>query len=432
MPIYNCHTHIFTLKHVPDKFGKKLLPWYLAWLKINHLEGIFKNKDLLNKILKISRLFYRTGGAVDEMIKRYLVMAKYANCKNQKDIFKLLRSYYPKDAQMVVLTMDMKYMEAGLPKEDYKKQLDQIVELKREYKELIKPFIFVDPRRIEDEKGFEKEVEMHLTLGVFEGIKIYPALGYYPFDFRLMNLYKLALKYDIPIMTHCIDGVVHFRGSKKQEWFTHPVTGVNLPEINLKKYTTQFTHPLNYLFLVRKEYLSKYLKTTPYKGIVPDLSNLKICFGHWGGGEEWNRYLADPWVSYYEDAYSELDINEEKFNHVWNTYSWFSICNDLINDKNYNFYADLSFTFHDEKHLPLLKVTLLNNQRLRKRILFGTDFYVVAQKETEREFGIDIRGYLGEELFNDIARINPEIYLTKRPFHKKALFEKEKETSSIK
>src|SRR6185436_827568 len=57
----------------------------------------------------------------------------------------------------------------------------------------------------------------------FNGFKIYPALGYYPFDVQLLPLWKYAADHQIPILTHCIRGTIFYRGSKKTEWDYHPV-----------------------------------------------------------------------------------------------------------------------------------------------------------------------------------------------------------------
>jgi hypothetical protein len=48
---------------------------------------------------------------------------------------------------------------------------------------------------------------------------------------------------------------------------------------------------------------------------------------------------------------------------------------------------------------------------MKKRILFGTDYYVVTQKGAERELSIGIRSYLGEELFFQIAEDNVKEFL---------------------
>ena len=82
---------------------------------------------------------------------------------------------------------------------------------------------------------------------------------------------------------------------------------------------------------------------------------------------------------------------------------------DLIREYP-NVYTDISFTAYDKDLLPFLKV-LVNMPELRQRILYGSDIYMVQLKETEREFSINLRGYLGEEDFKQIAVTNPQKFL---------------------
>ena len=58
----------------------------------------------------------------------------------------------------------------------------------------------------------------------------------------------------------------------------------------------------------------------------------------------------------------------------------------------------------------MLRVQLVD-PLMRERILFGTDYYVVSNKETEREFSIDVRGNIGEDFWKQISEVNPQNYL---------------------
>jgi hypothetical protein len=59
----------------------------------------------------------------------------------------------------------------------------------------------------------------------------------------------------------------------------------------------------------------------------------------------------------------------------------------------------------------LLKV-LLSNERVRRRVLFGSDFYVVEHaKLEERRMSLRVRSVLGEDVFRTIAYDNPREYL---------------------
>jgi hypothetical protein len=73
-------------------------------------------------------------------------------------------------------------------------------------------------------------------------------------------------------------------------------------------------------------------------------------------------------------------------------------------------YSDISFTLNNREFFPLLKV-LLNNKKLKSKILFGSDYYMVETKTTERRFSIDLRADLGDDDFLTIASKNPQKFL---------------------
>ena len=69
-----------------------------------------------------------------------------------------------------------------------------------------------------------------------------------------------------------------------------------------------------------------------------------------------------------------------------------------------------SMAWLNREVMPMLKV-LVNDPKLRDRILFGSDFFVVRQEVTGREFSIRLRGWLGEEDFWQIAETNARRFL---------------------
>jgi predicted TIM-barrel fold metal-dependent hydrolase len=79
-------------------------------------------------------------------------------------------------------------------------------------------------------------------------------------------------------------------------------------------------------------------------------------------------------------------------------------------EKYPNLYADISYTLNNPEFFPLLKI-LLSDPQIKNQILFGSDYYMVEYKATERRFGIDLRGYLGEENFKVISYDNPRRFM---------------------
>lgn len=395
-PIVNCHAHIFTIDHVPNKFGKCFLPWPLYhFVTINLVKKVYNNftergskryrsfkhksrkiKFFIFRILKFTVIFWWLyivpiflfrwlfriisnfltidslfSKGVIQLYYRYLTLARYSTkYKTQGKIYEYLTKNYPQGTRQVILSMDMEYMEAGKPKISYLDQIDKLRDLGMKKKELL-PFVFADPRRIKDtlsekgKKNYSNYLKSNLSKKYFSGIKLYPALGYYPFDKSLIELYKYAQDNEVPLMTHCIKGTVFFRGKKKKEWNNHeilkyPTKGktsipIPLPQKENLDFSTNFTHPLNYECLLNPEMLSEYL------GENIDLSKLKICLAHFGGTEEWEKYRKDAFNNYNNNVSpsSKDEYLKSPFKNtlthgskrtIWWNASWLSVIYDLI------------------------------------------------------------------------------------------------------
>ncbi len=464
------------------------------------------------------------------LINRYLMLGRFAFYKNQQDVAERALHQLPPGSGIVILPMDMEYMGAGktkMPKRILKnrqKKLDQGW-LKEDFQDVYKyqmrelwefvkkdkgypkhpdhkkyyPFLFLDPRRIAEEKEgfFDYEigengkiklkkcfVKTYMEDRNFCGFKIYPALGYYPFDEFLLPIWRYANENNIPIMTHCIIGVVYYRGLKKPDWDLHPIfkdefdydKQMLLPETKNLDFQLNFTHPMNYLCLVEepllREVVSKTAPDSPVRELFPidpatgklayDLSGLKICMAHFGGEKEWTRYmeqdrevysqrlLRDPQeginfikfnLSKKAEKESEQNNNKNelswnKLYQIWHKADWYSIICSMLIDYN-NLYADISYIISKESIYPLLKYTLekgLNYQeeieafnketdpvkkakvlsgknKLRSRVLFGTDFYVVRNHKSDKDLFVKTKSLLAEEEFDLITRDNPYDYL---------------------
>ena len=75
-----------------------------------------------------------------------------------------------------------------------------------------------------------------------------------------------------------------------------------------------------------------------------------------------------------------------------------------------NLYADISYILHDEKIFPLIKQTLQNDE-LKTRILFGTDFYVVRNHKSEKQMLADLQKALTPGELARISFTNPKKFL---------------------
>lgn len=425
---YNCHAHCFTYDYVPEHFltNRVAISWLLRrkWLrKLIHETPTSGNFGWWAILIGITTLLF--GFDKHKAIK-FLNFVKYGDRKTQEDVIKSMQAYYPKSTGLVFLTMDMEYMGAGRPRYSFEKQLEKLEGIKRnpEWQHRIYPFIFCDPRRIQPllpqesavDKDFTGEkftdkLKHYIESGVYQGIKLYPALGYFPFDKRMKSVYDFALANCVPLMTHCTIGPVHFKYKLTEEQRRHPFLNAVLPDCASNQFQVYYSHPLNYECLLNQQLLAKF-----WGEDAPDYSGLKICLGHWGTAGEWHSYISNAWLETrfrkMQADYPSLELvnwHLDKKNSVHN-FSWFTIICDLMR-KYPNVYADISFTLNDETLLPLLKMILEVDEVIRKKVLFGTDFYLVSKVICEREFAIKVRAALGTQLFEQIAITNAERYL---------------------
>lgn len=431
---------LFTLIAIP--YGRKIVLMIIRNSK--KLSFLFINEDQL------------------KFLTRYVSIGRFAYYEEQRTIFKRLTKQYPNNTEFIVLPMDMEFMDAGKTKPigNFQTQMEKLKELKQKNPDIIHPFVFVDPRR--ENVGYadffkwrnsngkvileDCFIKDYIEKANFAGFKIYPALGYFPFDEKLLPLWKYAADNNLPIMTHCIRGTIFFRGNKRKEWYYHPIIkDAKLPNeyMLLSKsknieYSLDFTHPLNYLCLLNPFLLKEWIKkcsnpalfdlfgySEATDSLTSDLSNLKICFGHYGGEDEWKKFMERDRDNYshkmtdQSDGIKFLDLKNPDDSYgglmdIWKNADWYSIISSLIMQYD-NVYADLSYIIHEQEIIPLLKQTL-NNPNLKEKVLFGTDFYVVRNHNSEKELLAKTMASLTTEEFDQIARENPTKYLMKKNF----------------
>ena len=361
MQITNCHVHTVTSEHVPDRFAGPVLGLLLrvGWVR----------RSLL---FLMRRLDPDRRGRLTRFAQILHVTYEYGS---QQGVFELVRSYYPAGTRFVVLPMDMDLMNAGRVREPIHVQHAQLAALRDTSPDLVIPFAAADGRR---EDVVERTIDLIEQHG-FRGIKLYPPLGSHPNDPRLGPLYDYAVEHRVPVLTHCSrPASVQYRGEPTERMRTDPVTGERL-DLGREQLLTRFTDPDAYV---------------PILDARPELT---ICLAHFGGAGDWQAFLDDPW--------DEGSATGRK--------SWLAKVRDMIVSGTYpNLYTDIAYTvFADDEYVYLLKV-LLSNERLRQRVLFGSDFYVVENAELEeRQRSVRVRAVLGEELWQTIAQDNPRAFL---------------------
>jgi predicted TIM-barrel fold metal-dependent hydrolase len=317
---------------------------------------------------------------------------------SQEKIFDIVAQQYPAGTGFIALSMDMEHMAAGKPEMSFEYQLEELAALKKKKGEAIYPFICADPRN----PNITRQVKHFISERGFAGIKLYPALGYFPFDIRLHDIYNYALENNLPITSHCSKGPVYYRGKYTADMLVHPITGKPFTGKNNSELSWNYSDPMNYHYLLDRSSLQRYMDKTAPGREAPDFSRLKICLAHFGGDKELNKYLYSGW-DYYNSR--PLDDND----------NWFSTIRDLIG-KHENLYADIAYTWENPAYNAILKVLLEDSkvteeQKFYRRVLFGSDYFLVSMECREREFSIDLRAYLGVENFRQIAQLNPMAFL---------------------
>jgi predicted TIM-barrel fold metal-dependent hydrolase len=303
----------------------------------------------------------------NDLLDRYARFVSIGVKSSQAEIFAGCAQFYPKDTMFAVLAMDLAYMKAGKVKRTYKEQLEELANLSKTTG-CISPFFHADPRRENCFELFKYAIE---ELG-FKGLKIYPNIGYLPFDERLNSIYAYCQSNGIPVIVHGSPrNSVYFRGSNKEilQLLEGSVVPIETKGKSNKELCSYFSHPLN------------------YEQVIKSFPQLKYCIAHFGSEHYWREFIQNP----------------------CSPDNWLIHVQRLISEYN-NVYTDVSFTMNNRDLFPLLKI-LMNDPLIRQKVLFGSDYYMVETIANERVFGLDLRAFLGEEMFRDIAEVNPQRFL---------------------
>lgn len=360
-PIVNCHTHVFTIDHVPRAFLPLGLPVAL------------RVKAVRRSLAALARFAWPLSNK--DQLDRLARFIDYTYGRSQADLFDELAAFYPRSARFVVLSMDMAFMGAGEPRVDLPAQLAELAALTREHGDRILPFIAVDPRRPLVMDLVREYIEEH----DFAGIKLYPPLGFWPHDPRLDEVYAYAAERGVPILTHCARGGVYFKGKLTPAMRTPPGEDKPLPASPNREFTDRYADPDNFRPALERH------------------PGLRICFAHYGSTVDWTDYLDEPWKH----------SDEEKGGN------WIHRIHRLMREHE-GVYTDISYTLVEERIIPLLKV-FLHDPLHRSRCLFGTDFYMLERDGSEREVAIRFRYRVGEEIFGALAIENPARFLGEEP-----------------
>ncbi|MEM0987964.1 MAG: amidohydrolase family protein [Pseudomonadota bacterium] len=403
--MYNCHIHLFTTKHVPNRFaGIPFLTVSIARFVVTRLYPV---AWLITGLIKA---WYRLKGKPDgaSRLLRFLAIGLE---ETQAEVFERIRYNYPRNTRFVVLPMDMDAMGRGALAVTVEAQHQELFDLAKTLRDAnqdkpadqqdaeIIPFAHVDPRR---EDAIDRFRALH-EAGA-QGLKIYPNLGYLPTHPRLMGpvgnpksgLFGYCQTHNLPVMTHCSGGGVH-----------GAVTGNVLAPDGSTRHQGR---------LLQREEARTLGDPEHFRDVLTTFPDLRVCLAHFGGLDAWREYFANP--------ISRRPPNDEI------PMNWLSKLSGMLRETDGmdasgaprarfpNLYTDISYTifFFSDFHRAL-KI-FLQNDLVRARTLFGSDFYMTEiEKFPESQLSIGLRAELGEATFAQISQQNPQLYLYGSQLH---------------
>ncbi len=324
---------------------------------------VFKRIPGLVRLLAfLFRLIGQIG--ISDTLDRLYQFQRESGAKTQAEVLDRIIPQYPSNTRFVVLPLDMSGLGHGAVQKGLRSQHDELGAMATDprYKGRVIPFATCDPRL----PGAAAEVDRCITQKGFRGLKLYPRFGFDPDHPVLMNdIYPLLQERGLPVMTHCSRGGVRGAGV---------VSAVG----------DRYSAPQAFI---------------PVMKAFPDL---KICLAHFGGQTDWRAYVQEG-----------IDPRDPKAaDNNWQVAIRHMItCGDWP-----NLWTDISYTlFHFDDFVPFLRL-FLQDARLARRVLFGSDFYMTRQEAlSERAVCFRLRVALGEDLFSQIAERNPAIWLGEMP-----------------
>lgn len=254
-----------------------------------------------------------------------------------------------RDDAVVALMMDIH--GPGEPQRDrdnFRRQIDGHREAALQRPGRVLPFFGLHPERPDHFELLQSAIE---TQG-FVGVKLYPSLGYRIDQEELLRVYRYCAEKDVPVLLHCGHGG----------------------------------------FYRKREYID-YCDPTPWTDVlVDDLEGLRVCFAHFGGWQS----LGKP---------DGLDEG-----------SWGHTILELIESRP-NVFTDLAYHTDQmvdrdlEAHYFGRLAELLEDPKLQRRILYGTDSWLLRMDLTNAVYRAYYEAKMGPGDFDKIARLAPMEFL---------------------
>ena len=275
------------------------------------------------------------------------------------------------------------------PFDGWNEQLRQIEELKNHpvYKNMVFPFLAVDPRRPGIADYAKANVGKEKT---FAGVKLYCPTGYSPTDPLLFGpdgerggIYAFCEDNGIPVTTHNSDG--GFATLAKNVYITGLIQ-VNGQLHQLNNELLKFSKAIYEKDAIYERALT--LNHPLLWGKVAEkYPNLLLNLAHFGGGRQLEAAMDNP---------DNINL-------------WSNRIISLLKDSRYKVYTDVS-CFSDFSSIDKLIKSKVYPE-IKKKILYGSDYTLLLLFEDNFEENVRLfRNKFGSD-FDVVARENPEEFL---------------------
>lgn len=254
----------------------------------------------------------------------------------------------PEDA-LVALMLDVHTPdESERDRRNFMGQLAGTMEAMLQRPGRVLPFFAVHPDRPDHFQLMSDAIEHQ----GFVGVKLYPSLGFEVGESAMMAVYEYCLKQDVPILQHCSHG--GFYASEENKDYSNP---------------DHWTSILN-----------------------GDLAALRLCFAHFDG---WKSLGTTDGLSGGSWGHAILDLIRSRPNVFVDISNHTGMMGDPEKEEPY------FSTLHE----------LLRDEDVKKRVLFGTDSWIMRLNTSELKFWRYFQDRLSAEEFDQIAGLGPQLFL---------------------
>jgi len=313
--------------------------------------GAVSAKYLRKKILNLYDL--DENGEIKQDWLDYIEFLRIALLPSIENVADVVREQMKPDDLLVALMMDI--TDGSEDDTLINQQIKDTSDVVLAYPGAVLPFFMVNPFRPSYFDLMKNAIE---NLG-FWGIKLYPSLGYPVVSEKMFRVYDYCEANKIPILTHCTP-----QGFRKN------------------KHTSDFASPEPWVKVVLKKF-----------------QDLKVCFGHFGGeisliqedipSDSWTGQIIDM-MKKFQGVYADISSHKDP----------------IIGNEEEGISRDIA----RENYLKNMK-ELLKSSSTQKRILFGTDYWMVRSAAKDEDYWAFFEKLFTPTQFKRISETNPIEYL---------------------